>query len=416
MTDPAGAVHHVPLAGPSAVVGRAAGSAVHLDHGMVSRQHARLERLADGAWQVTDLRSHNGTLVDGTAVTTAVLRPGARVQVGPFTLRVDPPPSASAPLGATMMAPPPAAVTRLAMGDDGRMIRTLKEVQPPRLAVDQLRCLDDFGRAVLGEADADARMSALCRLMLDPCFGGRWAVTVTLPAGSDGAEPLCPVQQADESRGGEARLSRSLLRAARTRGEPVIATNRPGGAAAESEIELSMAVGGTTMAAVAVPLDPAKGAAAGLLYATFPPEYGTGEWLALCALAVRHHRQAETVWANIAAGRKLAAFEADLERARRVQDRLVPRAATLAGLDVATRFRPCLAWPGTTSTRCSCRTGGRCWWWPTCRARGCRRRWWRWGCTRWSTSPPGGGPGWATWPPPSTPTWSSRSRRRRSSR
>jgi sigma-B regulation protein RsbU (phosphoserine phosphatase) len=174
-------------------------------------------------------------------------------------------------------------------------------------------------------------------------------VAVTLPAGADEAEPLCPIQQASESVAAETRLSRSLLRAARGRGEPVIATNRSagGGMVAEAEIELSIAAaGGTTMAAVAVPLDPTKGAAAGLLYATFPPEYGTGEWLALCALAVRQHRQAEAVWAHIAADRKLAALEADLERARRVQDRLVPRSCALPGLDVAIRFRPCLGVAG----------------------------------------------------------------------
>ncbi len=97
------------------------------------------------------------------------------------------------------------------------------------------------------------------------------------------------------------------------------------------------------MAAVAVPLTGGGGDAgpAGLLYAAFPPEYGTGEWLALCALAVRHHRQAEAVWANIAANRKLAALEADVERRRRVQDRLVPKRLDLPGLDVAIRFRPC---------------------------------------------------------------------------
>ena len=316
---------------------------------MVSRQHARLDRLPDGRWQVSDLKSHNGTLVNGAAVSTAVLAAGDAVQVGPFTLRIAGEAS-SATAMATMMSPSP---SRLAVADDGRMIRTLREVQPPRLAVDQLRCLDDFGRAVLEMPDATERLSALCGLMLDPCFGGRWAVAVANAEGpgadgrdADEPRPLCPMRQSPQPTAEPPRLSRSLLRAARSRGEPVIATNRPGADPTGSEIELSIAVDVTMMAAVAVPLDPARGAAGGLLYATFPPEYGTGEWLALCALAVRHHRQAETVWASIANNRKLAALEADLERARRVQDRLVPRSVHLPGLDVAIRFRPCLGVAG----------------------------------------------------------------------
>ena len=334
LTGPGGDPTRVTAVGPTVVVGRGADCGVRLDHAMVSRRHARLDRSADGHWHVTDLQSHNGTRVNDAPVADVALAVGDRVGIGPFTLRLDPPPN-----WASTLAAPAGRDDRLSVSDDGRVIRTLGEVQPPRLAVDQLRCLEDFGRAVLETPEPADRLTALCRLMLNPCFGGRWAVAVATPVGDD-PRPLCPVQRAGGADQEPTRLSRSLLRAAHARGEPVIATNRPGGDPGDDGFELSIAADVSVMAAVAVPLDPARGTA-GLLYATFPPEYGTGEWLALCALAVRHHRQAEVVWANIAANRKLAALEADVERARRVQDRLVPKRSVLPGLDVAVRFRPC---------------------------------------------------------------------------
>ena len=73
---PSGTPVRLPLAGPSAVLGRAAGCGVRLDHGMVSRQHARLDLLPEGRWQVADLQSHDGTNVNGAAVTSAVLADG----------------------------------------------------------------------------------------------------------------------------------------------------------------------------------------------------------------------------------------------------------------------------------------------------------------------------------------------------
>ena len=281
-----------------------------------------------------DLQSHNGTRVNEISTQRTTLTPGDVIGIGPFQLRV-------------LQLPTTGALTTtnrsslLSVSDDGRLIRGLREVQPPRLAVDQLRRLNEFSQAMLDEPVADDRLRALCRLMIDPCFGGRWAVAVSTPVGAEPI-PLCEIQHsstADDP--GALRLSRSLLRAADTRGEPVIATNRPGSTGPGGDFEMSIAPAVVVMAAVALPLASVSGENMGLLYAAFPPEYGTGEWLALCSLAVGHYRQAEAIWANLERSRKLATLEAELERGRRVQERLVPRRCDLPGLDVAIRFQAC---------------------------------------------------------------------------
>lgn len=57
----------------------------------VSRRHARIE-VRDGGWSVSDLRSVNGTLVNGWRVVDEVaVRPGDRLTFGGVTYRLGPP-------------------------------------------------------------------------------------------------------------------------------------------------------------------------------------------------------------------------------------------------------------------------------------------------------------------------------------
>ncbi len=77
------------LEGTTLVVGRVAPAAIVLDGSAVSRRHCMLDRAGD---QVTiiDLGSTNGTFVDGLRIQQpVVLADGARIQVGPHTLRYE---------------------------------------------------------------------------------------------------------------------------------------------------------------------------------------------------------------------------------------------------------------------------------------------------------------------------------------
>jgi serine phosphatase RsbU (regulator of sigma subunit) len=78
-----------PLDGTTLVVGRVAPAAIVLEGSAVSRRHCMLDRAGD---QVTlmDLGSTNGTFVDGQRIQEpVVLADGARIQVGPHTLRYE---------------------------------------------------------------------------------------------------------------------------------------------------------------------------------------------------------------------------------------------------------------------------------------------------------------------------------------
>ena len=68
-----------------AVVGRHALCDVVLDDITVSRHHAEVER-SGGKYTIADLRSLNGTYVNGERVEQAVLTSGDAIQIGRFRL------------------------------------------------------------------------------------------------------------------------------------------------------------------------------------------------------------------------------------------------------------------------------------------------------------------------------------------
>ena len=70
------------LPGGVRTLGRATGADFSLDGGLVSRVHCRLTALSDGALEVRDLESTNGTFVNGERVETARLASGDRLQIG----------------------------------------------------------------------------------------------------------------------------------------------------------------------------------------------------------------------------------------------------------------------------------------------------------------------------------------------
>ena len=85
-------------------VGRVQGNDLMLPKGNVSKHHARL-LYRDGRFIVTDLKSTNGTYVNGRKIAQAtIVREGDKIYVGDFILRVD---MGGAAAGSSEDVPPP---------------------------------------------------------------------------------------------------------------------------------------------------------------------------------------------------------------------------------------------------------------------------------------------------------------------
>lgn len=74
------------LAAPLTRLGRHPDSEISLDDITVSRRHAEIHRLPDGAYEVRDAGSLNGTYVNQIRIDRATLEHGDEVQVGKFRL------------------------------------------------------------------------------------------------------------------------------------------------------------------------------------------------------------------------------------------------------------------------------------------------------------------------------------------
>ncbi|MGA7979233.1 MAG: FHA domain-containing protein [Chromatiaceae bacterium] len=81
-----GWVNRIEVDGSSLVIGRDPQCDLCLDHRSVSRRHARLFR-AGTDWYLSDLRSTNGTLVNGNRISNKWLQCGDSIRVGAYSLR-----------------------------------------------------------------------------------------------------------------------------------------------------------------------------------------------------------------------------------------------------------------------------------------------------------------------------------------
>ena len=81
-------------------VGRVQGNDLMLPKGNVSKRHARL-LYRDGRFIVTDLKSTNGTYVNGRKIAQAtIVREGDKIYIGDFVLRIE------AGVGSSQATPP----------------------------------------------------------------------------------------------------------------------------------------------------------------------------------------------------------------------------------------------------------------------------------------------------------------------
>src|SRR3954454_8930395 len=102
---------------PEVTIGRVQGNDIILPKGNVSKRHSRIV-LKDGKFIIVDLKSTNGTYVNGRTITSPLVIKGTdKVYIGDFILSVEdqpgegaadmPPPPAPPPQRRATMPPPP---------------------------------------------------------------------------------------------------------------------------------------------------------------------------------------------------------------------------------------------------------------------------------------------------------------------
>ena len=123
----------VPIREEQAIIGRSHGNTVRIPSAEVSRQHCRLSK-KDGLVMVRDLGSVNGTLLNGTRISSEeVVRPGDRVEVGPVTFVVE---YELTPEALAHLHRLDAGVDVLSALADGDLVEDFDEVAPPSMEVD----------------------------------------------------------------------------------------------------------------------------------------------------------------------------------------------------------------------------------------------------------------------------------------
>ncbi len=83
------AVLRLPSSGTTMTVGRGNDAELKLEDPTVSRQHAVIWSTAEYGWVLTDLRSLNGTYINGQRVIVAPLAPGDHVTFGEMVVLVE---------------------------------------------------------------------------------------------------------------------------------------------------------------------------------------------------------------------------------------------------------------------------------------------------------------------------------------
>src|SRR5262249_41819101 len=114
-------------------IGRVQGNDIILPKGNVSKRHSRIV-LKDGKFIIVDLKSTNGTYVNGRKITSPlVVKPSDKIYIGDFILAVEDGETASQPSVSTPAAPAAAAV------------RKPPSIPPRRPPVSAEDSLDDLG-------------------------------------------------------------------------------------------------------------------------------------------------------------------------------------------------------------------------------------------------------------------------------
>jgi signal transduction histidine kinase len=198
------------------VLGRHSDNAVALTDLRCSRRHCELTPTPTG-WQLTDLGSGNGTRVNGSTVTTAILKPGDQIDLGETTLLLNDDDQPVEDVDRTRIVLQadlgwPAPIEQTLRADDARAI-----FQPSSA----LALLYDASTLVNSEPDVDRMLHRVLDLLLQQLPAEQGCVLLT-----EGG-PLLPAAIRNHTGDGELYLSRTVAEHVLTTGAGVLLHDAP---------------------------------------------------------------------------------------------------------------------------------------------------------------------------------------------
>jgi serine phosphatase RsbU (regulator of sigma subunit) len=328
----------VELQGERFLIGREQDAALVLDHPAVSRRHTEIVRDPFGRWWIRDLGSRHGTVVNGAKISEQVLTERDEIRIAGFRIGIRSP-TTSEP------SPSDSELPRAPFSDAG-LEGSASEVDlgaAPVLTGNRLRALIDLNAELNAELDGGERWRRLCATVSSQIPAGCTALVLRVSK-ADASEPpvqMCRVDHGRDQASRAVHVSRTLLTLVCRQRRPAVASNT-GGHVVDARLSISAAF--RPLAALACPLEEA-GDGLDVLYILTEPQFAAGEWLAMATIAATLFRQAESTHRLYEQVRQHELVERDLERARRTQANLLPRAFSHEGWDVGIGFEPC-RWVG----------------------------------------------------------------------
>jgi two-component system, NtrC family, response regulator HydG len=193
----------VPLRSPAATIGRDASNAIAVPDGALSRTHCSLSEAA-GRWCVHDLKSFNGTFVNGAQVEACELRDGDRVTVGESTFLFF---AAHDAVTTTISDAPTQVVTRMAV--DQTALSTSHDASSTASRRERdLQTLIDISMQINSVRTEDMLARELVERLATTTNADQAAL---LTIGEDGAPAVVHARHADP---GPLPISRTVLREA----------------------------------------------------------------------------------------------------------------------------------------------------------------------------------------------------------
>ena len=220
----------IPLPDGEATIGRDPANAVAIVDPSVSRKHCLLRRNGDGRFQIRDLESRNGTLVNGVAIKEQWLRHGDEIATGDslFLFLVDEDEKAASLSQVELDDGQPMAETRLIYPKEAVYLqpdRLLKELPATSQVGRNLNALLKISRVVHAIRDLEELQAQLLDLIFEVLPAGRGAILLSDGEGQEFNSLYAKTRHAGQPQ--LVRVSRTIARKAMKENVAILGTDVP---------------------------------------------------------------------------------------------------------------------------------------------------------------------------------------------